>query len=443
MIGKEEKLSDLFWASKTNLAVDKPLSQDDKLWVDTEAARGQFSFNNLKRQLGIDPKKHILRAPEDRQYILFAGHVGCGKSTELRRFVRDVESPDMYHVVFIDSLRDLDTNNLQYVDVLFVAAQSLCKGLAEKNIEIKPIYLSNLQNWFAERIQTKSAFEDITTTLDTGAEAKAGLPFLGELFAKLSTGLKAGASYKDELRQTVRNSFNDFAKGFNQLVSAAEEELKRQGLARKILFAIDGTDRLDSEDTNRFFIEDVHQLKQVEGNFIYTARINLLYDTIDVKQLYNDVFVVPMIKLEDRNGTRQDVARDTLRKFVFKRVDRKLFDSCTTADYLIENCGGHPRDLVRLLHYTFQVADANERFDRAAADQAVRQLATDYKRLLDADDYKFLAKLDAVAEPQQGEKARRLLRNSVILEYNSFWWRSHPAVRTLPGYEEARAARAR
>jgi hypothetical protein len=33
--------------------------------------------------------------------------------------------------------------------------------------------------------------------------------------------------------------------------------------------------------------------------------------------------------------------------------------------------------------------------------------------------------------------ARRLLYKLALLEYNSFWWRSHPVVRTLNGYDEA------
>jgi hypothetical protein len=41
-------------------------------------------------------------------------------------------------------------------------------------------------------------------------------------------------------------------------------------------------------------------------------------------------------------------------------------------------------------------------------------------------------------ETRNTEEARKLLYHLALLEYNSYWWRSHPAVRTLPGYCECR-----
>lgn len=84
----------------------------------------------------------------------------------------------------------------------------------------------------------------------------------------------------------------------------------------------------------------------------------------------------------------------------------------------------------------------SERIDGPAATSAVQRLATDYKRLLEPEDYQLLAEIDqapldyAPVTPQ----TRRLLYNLALLEYNSFWWQSHPVVRTLPGYREARTA---
>jgi hypothetical protein len=34
----------------------------------------------------------------------------------------------------------------------------------------------------------------------------------------------------------------------------------------------------------------------------------------------------------------------------------------------------------------------------------------------------------------------RLLYDLVLLEFNSYWWRSHPLVRTLASYQKALAA---
>lgn len=80
-----------------------------------------------------------------------------------------------------------------------------------------------------------------------------------------------------------------------------------------------------------------------------------------------------------------------------------------------------------------------ERFDRAAAESAVRKLGTEYQRLLEPDDYSLLAEIDR--KPAEftpvSDQTRRLLYNLALLEYNAFWWQSHPVVRTLSGYRQA------
>jgi hypothetical protein len=151
---------------------------------------------------------------------------------------------------------------------------------------------------------------------------------------------------------------------------------------------------------------------------------------------------LPMVKLAEKaQSATEPAARALLRDFIFKRISADFFMDDGNVDFLIDHCGGHPRDLIRLLNYSFQDM-TGERFDLPAARSAVRRLATDYKRLLEPEDYRILAQIDC-APPDYApitEQTRRLLYNLALLEYNSFWWKSHPVVRTLTGYREALAA---
>ena len=56
------------------------------------------------------------------------------------------------------------------------------------------------------------------------------------------------------------------------------------------------------------------------------------------------------------------------------------------------------------------------------------------------EDFQLLPEIDNAApdDTQHSEEALRLLYNLALLEYNAYWWRSHPVVRTLPGYKECR-----
>ncbi len=107
---------------------------------------------------------------------------------------------------------------------------------------------------------------------------------------------------------------------------------------------------------------------------------------------------------------------------------------------MIESSGGHPRELLRLLQLCCEFADA--RIDAAVVRQAVTQLASEYRRLLEPDDYTRLVEIDRnPLDVGNDEGVRRLLYCLALLEYNDGTWRrSHPVIRTLEGYRRAAAA---
>ncbi|MBI5184599.1 MAG: hypothetical protein HZA01_02595 [Nitrospinae bacterium] len=86
-------------------------------------------------------------------------------------------------------------------------------------------------------------------------------------------------------------------------------------------------------------------------------------------------------------------------------------------DYFIKHSGGCPRELLKLLRYAFLRAETDQ-FDRTSAEKAVLDLASDYKRILDSEDYKILHAIDKSPSYDSSEKVRRLLYNLALLEYN-------------------------
>ena len=93
------------WDVNRTLQFDEPLEGDhDPRWVDTEAARGEYSHRPLYRTLGVS-QGELMGVPPDRGYYLFCGHRGCGKSTELRRIRNKLHHNDRYYVVFSDATR--------------------------------------------------------------------------------------------------------------------------------------------------------------------------------------------------------------------------------------------------------------------------------------------------------------------------------------------------
>ena len=425
------------WQVNQRLQFDKPLEPDDPRWVDTAEARGEFSFTQLYRTLGVDSNGELRGAPE-RAYVLFCGHRGCGKSTELRRVCRQLDGEKAFFTILLDATRELDPNNLQYQDVLLALAQALLARLETQTIALDKVHLTRLNQWFDERVEKHEATRQFAAEIKTGAEARATVPFLGKLFAGLTTAFRVNSTYKEELRKVIRNHFSEFAEAFNQLILAAEQASQEKGLGSRVLFLVDGTDRLRGDDAKAFFVQDVHQLQLVRSLFVYSAPIHLLHDSSVLNQTFTATFKLPMIKVRERNGGENHSGIIALRDLLYRRAPKELFDEESTADYLIEHCGGHPRDLLRLLQYSFEHA-REECFDREAAERAVKALATDYRQFLDTADYSLLNHIDQHPDAEHNsERARHLLYNLALLEYNAYWWRSHPVVRTLPAYMQVK-----
>lgn len=425
------------WEVGKNIAYDEPLKKDDPRYVSTESARGDVNFSKLLKPLGINPKTWELMFEPDRTYSIFCGHRGCGKSTELLQLADKLHDPRGFFVVFLDAVIELDPNSVEYSEILMALAKQLLERLKSESIDLAPVFLANLKNWFDEKIEQNESVKAFAAEIKAGAKAETGIPFLGKLFAGITNSFKTNTTYKDQLRRIIKNSFSQFATAFNQLILAAEEEVRKKTKGRRILFIIDGTDRLSDEDSRRFFIHDVHQLKQIESNFIYCARIHMLFESNEVQQLFNH-FILPMIKLNERSDENPiETGYAALRKLIYLRADRSLFDSeKETVDYLIHHCGGNPRELLKLLDYCYQLAEGDV-FDRPTAEKAVKELATDYRRILNAEDYKLLHEVDCTDEEvTNNEHTRRLLYNLTLLEYNSYWWQSHPVIRTLPAYKK-------
>lgn len=415
---------------------EEALPAGDERFVDTQLARGsEKTFERLARKLGWSPTGDAFFPPSER-HLLFFGHIGSGKTTELRRYARDLNQSKRFYVVEVDVLAKLDRNNLQYTEALMAMAEALLERLSNDGFSIGDSALAPVREWFMKGTVSRADSKELTAELQTGAKVAGGIPGLVKLFANFTAAAKTGTSRKTEWREEIRNRFSALAAAFNGLIRAAEEALKEVDRAQRIVFIIDGTDKMRGEDTKTFFVQDAEQLLAIETLAIYTAPLHLKYDGSIGGKLDAEM-VLPMIKLYERDGSRWEAGWQALRKLLLLRADRQLFAGDAEIDRLVEHCGGHPRELLRLLRLCCEVAD--DRIDAEVVDKAIKKLASDYRRFLRPDDYVLLKTVDA--DPIHGgndERAQDLLYRLALLEYNDgAWRRSHPVVRTLEGYQAA------
>ena len=222
----------------------------------------------------------------------------------------------------------------------------------------------------------------------------------------------------------------------------AEKKLAEHGIAKRILFLVDGTDRLRSADRKAFFVSDVEQLLAIESHVLYTAPLSLKYEG-SLNNKLDANLVLPMIKLYNPDGVKQELGWVAMRAILLARADEQLFATSAEMDAIIEASGGHPREMLRILKNCCEVMDG-ERIDASVVAEAKKILAADYRRFLTPEDFQILVKVDQQPSHHgNNEATRRLLYNLALLEYNDgSWQRSHPVVRTLEGYRIAQEANA-
>ena len=321
-------------------------------------------------------------------------------------------------------------------------AEALLARLQEEHIDPGVNVLNPLRQWFDERVLTSEQAKDFKLEVETGAKAGISLAGLLGLFSKFTAAFKANVTYKDALRHVIRNSFTQFADAFNEVLSGVEADLVRRGRAKRVLFIVESTDKLRSDDTRNLFLYDAEQLLAIHANAIFTAPLSLKYEG-NVGGGKLDDIVLPMIKLYDRDGTPCEAGRTAMREILLRRADRALFATDAEIETLIQFSGGHPRELLRLLKLACEFSESDV-VDAKVVEQAVTQLASEYRRFLEPEDYSLLAALDANAiHAGNNDRTRKLLYNLALMEYNDgAWRRSHPVVRRLEGYKQAQLSAA-
>ena len=317
-------------------------------------------------------------------------------------------------------------------------ALALCERLQERDVPVPMSAVEGLQRWFAENVKTEESLEEFSATAQAGLEGKAGIPLLTSLFVRFTAAFKTNVTYKDELRRVVRNTYSQFATAFNTFIRDAEQCSSQAGVAQRFLFVVDGTDKLRGEDRRRFFTEDHEQLLGIEAHVVYTAPLALKYEGSLVGGIDADLFL-PLIKVAEQDGSPVAAGLGVMRDMLLRRAAETLFDGDETINALVSSCGGHPRELLRLLKLCCEFSDGT-RITAGVLERATGALAAEYRRFLEPEDYAHLANIDLnPVHTGNDERTRKLLYNLALLEYNDGKWRhSHPVVGRLEGYQEAR-----
>ena len=406
----------------------EPIPPDHPYYTNLSGLRGSFKRNILFKELNFDIETGSFD-PElfsnIKTFIFLAGMPGSGKTTELLSYKKILDSPEGFFTIWCSIDEELDINDMEYMDIVIFQLEKLIERVKDNKVNIKESLVNSMNEWFNERVKeiNKKILAEGGFEVEATIATETPIVKLFSFVTKLKTSLTATKENSEIIRKTFRNRFSDFAEKFNEFLEGVNKKIREKKLGQEVLFIIDGLEKiLDAKIRKNIIISEQNRIRQIKAYTVFTLPVELVAERNKLIQ-YFKVITFPFIKIEDAQGNKIDEAYDKLKTFVFKRISPKLFESEKVVEKVIKYSGGSPREVLRILHYSWIFSGARENIITGKAlEQGLQKLANELAA------YVTPAYLDKLKEihnlNKQGKVVpydnviQEMLEKLIVMEYN-------------------------
>jgi len=251
----------------------KPLTGENmaRYYVDLSAVGNTEAIEGVSRDLDI-------HEPGEFDTILFTGHRGCGKSTELKRIQSQCENA--YRVIYREFDWERDVNDAEYTDIYLLFIKKVADDLTELRLKFDPKLLDSFEAWFKDVTEETEATVQSSVSIETEASAGAEIPFISKLATKLIAQIRGSSQQKKVSRETLGRNLSRWQTDINLLLKDAFDKLKRQDPDRYpkgFLVIVDNLDRIPPSVGNHLFFDYAPQLQELDCTIIYRVPISVIY----------------------------------------------------------------------------------------------------------------------------------------------------------------------
>lgn len=450
---------------------DPFLPAPEDFYYDCRDARGGDAFlknvfNHLLRSNAAQDGEEI---KSKFRHFLFSGHLGSGKSSELKHLVRKLKEENRHNVTFfpiyIDTFDYLDTYDVSVTDILLSIVAELGDTLRnELNIDLKDSYFRN-------------KFEEIKSVALSEVEINEAELDIGYGKLKIQR-LKQNPSARKIVRDALKPGIPTILAEVNNLFLEARLKVRKKTVGESslkysdIVIIIDNLEKMEKfenfeeglESYKKLFIDFYPQLTGLQSHVIFTVPLRLVRSDVApiLREYYSEPFVLPMVKIAQRKTHESfDKGVDAMKKILQKRLgDLNLDDAFEKAalKFLIQYSGGSIRYLMSFVRESTTYNDTLP-ITMSNAWNAVKQTVQTFATAIPESHWELLAKLDLSEDqriPNDNDDYRKMLENLSVLEYinggdedviGDFtqaseqvapWYAVNPIVRELSQFKRAR-----
>ncbi len=376
--------------------------------------------------------------------LLFTGHRGCGKSTELRR-LQD-RWKEQYCVIYLEADEELDINDAEYTDLYLVLIRQVSEAMAALRLRFDAGLLAEFQQWFLE--VTEETEEAVTKSVSLEATMGAGfeIPLIAKLATKLLSQIKGSNVQKKRIRETLQRDVGRLKEDLNRLLQDGFEKVKAQH-PKGFLVIFDNLDRVPPEVGDRLYFDYATQLQEMACTLIYTVPISVVYSDKNLNNSFARPNIVPMVNLYEFAADQRDLkhnrdAVQALAKVIAQRMDVKaLFTEKQSLLELVTASGGHIRQLMQMTATACLTAATRGHEQLLPEDvaYAVTQEQFNFERVIPAHHYPLLVKVCDLKRVEQDGDGQKMLFNTSVLEYDKpkRWNYVNPVVKNCDAFKQA------
>ena len=409
-------------------------------------ARYYVDLSAVRKTEAIEGVSKILEFQEPGEFttILFTGHRGCGKSTELKRIQHRWKQD--YRVIYLEADEETDINDADYTDLYLIVIKKVEYELRRLGHKVDPRLLANIEDWFKEVIKEDERSVESSISLEGEATLGAEAPFLAKLMIKLLAQIKGSDTRKTTIRQTLQRDISRLKADLNLLLNDAYKKIKAT-YPKGFLIIFDNLDRVPPAVSDRLFFDYGTQLKELRCTLVYTVPISALYSPKGLLNTFGSPHIVPMVNIYQLERDRCDLdysqtGLEAIADVIEQRVNiEAVFETRQHLLDLTKASGGHIRQLMQLMRIACQTASTrgHDKIVDEDVTYAVKQIQFDFERFIPQEHYPVLAQVCLSKNITKDDVGQLMMFNLSVLEYNgnTRWNYPNPVVKQSDAFQAA------
>ncbi len=308
--------------------------------------------------------------------VLFSGHRGSGKTTELNYTARALAAK--YTILNLKIGKFLDFSKFDFSDIL--------KAILG---------------------------------------AASGFPSLAKAMKMVAEGVISLYGFSINITENMRR--RDYLSALNELVKTLQ---KKTG--KNVLLLIDDLDKPLSK-TEEVLLEESQAFNEIDCSLVLTVPITLFYSTMvnRITEWFPHTEILPNIHVFDKLGKIYQPGTDVLKELVLRRMNPGLITG-EALERAVVYSGGVFRYLVKLIQdSSFSALTAGKnKISKEHIDGSITRMRSEFGRIIGLDDYDTLKKIHKQKNLTNIRQDVRFVANDIVLEYQNKtrWVDIHPIV---------------